>query len=77
MPIIGVTISEISQREAELAGKLYYIGMGAIGGRIAKLAKAFDMNVIGIRRNIDPIKNRVDEAYTPQNFEIVAPLFVA
>ncbi|MBB55076.1 MAG: hydroxyacid dehydrogenase [Magnetovibrio sp.] len=62
-------ISEISQREAELAGKtLIIFGMGAIGGRLAKLAKAFDMNVIGIRRNIDPIKSRVDEAYTPQEF---------
>ena len=60
-------ISDISQREAELAGKtLIIFGMGAIGSRLAKLAKAFDMNVIGIRRNIDPIKGLVDEAYTPQ-----------
>ena len=60
-------ISDISQREAELAGKtLIIFGIGAIGSRLAKLAKAFDMNVIGIRRNIDPIKGLVDEAYTPQ-----------
>ena len=62
-------ISDISQREAELAGKtLIIFGMGAIGSRLAKLAKAFDMNVIGIRRNINPIKGLVDEAYTPQQF---------
>ena len=34
-----IMISEISQREAELAGKtLIIFGMGAIGGRLAKLA---------------------------------------
>ena len=67
-------ISDISQREAELAGKtLIIFGMGAIGSRLAKLAKAFDMNVIGIRRNIDLIKDLVDEAYTPQQFSGLLP----
>jgi D-2-hydroxyacid dehydrogenase (NADP+) len=39
-------------REDELAGKtLLIFGLGRIGGRLAKLAKAFDMNVIGFRRS--------------------------
>jgi len=44
-------IGDITQREDELAGKtLLIIGLGQIGGRVAQFAKAFDMRVIGIRR---------------------------
>tara|TARA_B100000686_G_C16722233_1_gene935659 strand:- start:236 stop:1210 length:975 start_codon:yes stop_codon:yes gene_type:complete len=62
-------ISDISRREDELAGKTILIfGMGAIGTRLARLAKAFDMKIIGVRRNIEAIKDLVDEAYTPDQF---------
>jgi phosphoglycerate dehydrogenase-like enzyme len=45
-------IGDLSAREDELGGKtLVVVGLGAIGGRIARLAKAFDMHVIGIRRD--------------------------
>lgn len=45
-------ISEISQREDELGGKtLVIVGMGRIGSRLAKLAKAFDMHVIAVKRD--------------------------
>jgi phosphoglycerate dehydrogenase-like enzyme len=45
-------ISDLTQREDELTGKtLVIIGLGRIGGRLARLAKAFDMEVIGVRRN--------------------------
>ncbi len=48
-------IGDISKREDELGGKtLLIVGMGRIGTRLATLAKAFDMRVIGIRR--DPSK---------------------
>jgi D-2-hydroxyacid dehydrogenase (NADP+) len=48
-------ISEIAQREDELGGKtLVIIGMGRIGSRLATLARAFDMRVIGVKR--DPAK---------------------
>jgi D-2-hydroxyacid dehydrogenase (NADP+) len=48
-------ISEISSREDELGGKtLVIVGMGRIGSRLATLAKAFDMKVIGVKR--DPSK---------------------
>ena len=39
-------IGDLSQREDELAGKtLLIVGLGDIGGRLARLAKAFDMRV--------------------------------
>ena len=45
-------IGDLSAREDELGSKtLVVVGVGAIGGRLTRLAKAFDMRVIGIRRN--------------------------
>lgn len=45
-------ISDITQREDELGGKtLLIIGLGGIGSRLAQLAKAFGLRVIGIKRN--------------------------
>src|SRR6266852_4357831 len=45
-------IGDLTQREDELAGKtLIVVGLGQIGGRLAELAKAFDMRLIGIRRD--------------------------
>ncbi|HUN49688.1 MAG TPA: D-2-hydroxyacid dehydrogenase [Candidatus Sulfotelmatobacter sp.] len=47
-PMIG----NISEREDELGGKtLLIVGLGRIGARLARLARAFDMRVIGLRRN--------------------------
>src|SRR6188768_1262052 len=48
-------VGEIAKREDELGGKTLVIaGMGRIGSRLATLAKAFDMRVIGVRQ--DPSK---------------------
>ena len=45
-------IGDLSQREDELGGKtLLVVGLGDIGGRLAQLAKAFDMRVVGLRRH--------------------------
>jgi len=45
-------ISSIPEREGELTGKtLLVVGLGRIGTRLARLAKAFDMRVIATRRN--------------------------
>jgi D-2-hydroxyacid dehydrogenase (NADP+) len=45
-------IGDLSGREDELGGKtLLVVGLGQIGGRLAELAKAFDMRVVGLRRN--------------------------
>jgi phosphoglycerate dehydrogenase-like enzyme len=44
-------IGDLSQREDELTGKtVLIVGLGRIGGRLARLAKAFEMRVIGFRR---------------------------
>ena len=59
-------IPDIPRREDELAGKtVLIIGMGAIGSRLARLAKAFEMTVIGVRRNTAAIETQVDEAHPP------------
>jgi D-2-hydroxyacid dehydrogenase (NADP+) len=48
-------VGDIAKREDELGGKtLAIVGMGRIGARLAKLAKAFDLRVIGVRQ--DPSK---------------------
>jgi phosphoglycerate dehydrogenase-like enzyme len=45
-------IGDLSVREDELGGKnLLIVGLGDIGGRLARLAKAFEMRVIGLRRD--------------------------
>ncbi len=45
-------IGDPAQREDELGGKtLLVVGLGDIGGRLAQLAKAFDMHVVGLRRH--------------------------
>jgi len=46
-------IGEIARREDELGGKtLVIVGLGTIGARLAQLAKAFDMKVVGVRRDV-------------------------
>jgi phosphoglycerate dehydrogenase-like enzyme len=45
-------IGEIDRREFELAGKtLLVVGMGRIGSRLVRLAKAFDMRVLATKRD--------------------------
>lgn len=57
-------ISDLSVREDELGGKtLLIVGLGAIGTRLAKLAKAFDMQVIGIKRDPATGGSTVDAVY--------------
>ncbi len=57
-------ISDLSKREDELPGKTMLIfGLGKIGGRLAKLAKAFDMTVIGLKRDTSKPVAHVDELH--------------
>lgn len=59
----GMT-SDISRREEELPGKtMLILGLGNIGARTAKLARAFDMHTIGIKRNTHGFEDLVDEIY--------------
>src|SRR5712675_625205 len=58
-------IGDLAQREDELTGKtVLIIGLGRIGGRLAQLAKAFDMNVIGFRRDPAGGKGAADSVHT-------------
>ncbi|WP_349295527.1 D-2-hydroxyacid dehydrogenase (plasmid) [Thioclava sp. 'Guangxiensis'] len=61
-------------REDELPGKtMVIVGTGGIGDRIAKIAKAFDMKVIGVRR--DPAKGRghADEVHAFTDLKSLLP----
>ncbi len=58
-------LSDLSVREDELGGKtILIVGMGDIGSRVAKLAKAFDMHVIATKRNPATAQGAADEVYT-------------
>ncbi|WP_066069614.1 D-2-hydroxyacid dehydrogenase [Neobacillus soli] len=48
------------------------IGVGAIGKETAKIAKAFGMNVIGVRNSGEPVDN-VDEMYTLDQLSLLLP----
>ena len=57
-------ISDLNQREDELPGKTMLIfGLGKIGGRLAKLAQAFGMTVIGLKRDTATPVEHVDELH--------------
>jgi phosphoglycerate dehydrogenase-like enzyme len=59
-------IADIASREDELAGKtLGIVGLGRIGSRVARLAKAFDMRVVATKRNPATAEGPADEVYTP------------
>jgi phosphoglycerate dehydrogenase-like enzyme len=62
------------QRVFELAGKtLLLIGVGAIGERTAKLASAFDMHVIGMRRNVTQSVLGIERMVGPDQLLEVLP----
>ncbi len=57
-------IGHIPDREDELGGKtLLIVGLGRIGGRLAQLGKAFDMRVIGVRRDPAGGRNHADSVH--------------
>lgn len=57
-------IGDIAGREDELGGKtLLIVGLGQIGGRIAELAKPFEMRVVGLRRDPGAGQGAADEVH--------------
>ena len=67
-------IGDLSQREDELAGKtLLVVGLGDIGGRLARLAKAFEMHVVGLRRHPSIGRGAADAVHAMDEFEAVLP----
>jgi phosphoglycerate dehydrogenase-like enzyme len=67
-------ISDLSKREDELGGKtMLIIGLGTIGSRLARLAKAFDMRVLAVKRNINVDGTAADEIHTPEALPELLP----
>jgi D-2-hydroxyacid dehydrogenase (NADP+) len=67
-------IGDPSQREDELGGKtLLVVGLGQIGGRVAHLAKAFDMRVVGLRRNPATGRGAADAVHAMGEFKPLLP----
>jgi phosphoglycerate dehydrogenase-like enzyme len=67
-------ISDLAKREDELGGKtLMVVGLGGIGGRLAKLAKAFDMRVIGLRRDPAQGKGAADSVHAMGDLKALLP----
>jgi len=57
-------IGDPAQREDELGGKtMLVVGLGRIGSRIARLARAFDMKVIGVKRDTSSGGEAADEVH--------------
>jgi phosphoglycerate dehydrogenase-like enzyme len=67
-------IGDLSQREDELGGKtLVIIGLGGIGGRLAELAKAFDLKVIGVRSDPSKGKGAADAVHGMGDLKTLLP----
>src|SRR5438067_6315452 len=67
-------IGDLTRREDELGGKtLLIVGLGNIGGRLAQLAKAFDMHVIGVRRNPAAGKGAADSVHSIAELKSLLP----
>lgn len=67
-------IGDLAGREDELGGKtLLVVGLGQIGGRLAHLAKAFDMNVIGLRRDPAMGAGSADAVHAMSELKVLLP----
>jgi phosphoglycerate dehydrogenase-like enzyme len=67
-------IGDLSLREDELGGKtLLVVGLGQIGGRVAQLAKAFDMRVVGLRRDPAAGRDAADAVHAMGEFISLLP----
>ena len=67
-------LGDLTKREDELIGKtLLIIGMGTIGSRLARFAKAFDMRVVATKRNPATSATSVDDLVTPDRLNELVP----
>ena len=67
-------IGDLSQREDELGAKmLLVVGLGQIGGRLAQLAKAFDMRVIGLRHDPAKVRDVADAVHGISDLKSLLP----
>ncbi len=62
-------IADLGKREEELGGKtLMVFGLGRIGSRLATLARAFGMKVIGVKRDVASGHGAADEVIAQADF---------
>jgi phosphoglycerate dehydrogenase-like enzyme len=67
-------IADLAEREDELGGKtLLIVGLGDIGGRLARIAKAFDMHVIGLRRDPAAGQGAADAVHRMDQLKFLLP----
>ena len=67
-------IGDLARREDELGGKtLLVVGLGDIGGRLARLAKAFDMHVVGLRRHPASGRGSADATHALDELNALLP----
>jgi phosphoglycerate dehydrogenase-like enzyme len=67
-------ISDLDRREDELSGKnLLIFGLGGIGSRLAQLAKAFDIRVVGIKRDPSQRGQAADSVHRFGEFKTLLP----
>jgi D-2-hydroxyacid dehydrogenase (NADP+) len=67
-------ISDVAKREVELGGKtLVIVGLGRIGSRLAALARAFGMHVIGVKRSPAANQDVADEVVAQADLLSVLP----
>src|SRR5437870_10003267 len=67
-------IGDLAEREDELGGKtLLIVGLGDIGGRLARLAKAFDMRVTGLRRDPGAGQGAADAVHRMDELKALLP----
>ena len=67
-------ISDINQREDDLVGHtMLVVGLGAIGTRVARLARAFGMHTIGTKRDTTTHDGSCDEVHTPEALPNLLP----
>ena len=67
-------IADRRRREDELGGKtLLIVGLGRIGSRLAALARAFGMRVMGLKRNTREVPDAVDAVVGPDRLLEVLP----
>ena len=67
-------LGDLTKREDELLGKtLVIVGMGAIGSRLARFAKAFDMRVLATKRDPSTAVGPADEVVTPDRLGELVP----
>jgi phosphoglycerate dehydrogenase-like enzyme len=67
-------IGDLSEREDELGGKtLLIVGLGDIGGRLARFATAFEMRVVGLRRDPAAGRNGADAVHRMDELKSLLP----